>query len=184
MDGTIYIVGIFGVVVIFLVGLMSLYIFKAFKSSVVMLDTIIEKYVPKKDCITIEISREWLKDFAEEFGYIVTDYDKLMRLIDKNLWNKKYHNGNTCIEDVMIILFSMAVEEKVVYNTLENTFANMMLNRENDEKELPETDTVIEEVPIVKETTGDVGRIDPLTQNRKRAEKDGLDKKFLLRRGN
>lgn len=185
-----YITAFLGAFVLLVVGLTSIGIFKAFKAFMGALDNFTERYVPQKDSITFEITREWVEDFAEEFGYVVKDYDQLMKIIRKNLMSSGFkssalpnHSAGGFFTDIMVQMFSIAVEERVVFNTLENTFATMLKENGNGE-ECSETDTVFEKAEPPIKSDKIINCVDHLTQNKVKAENgDGVDKKMLLRRG-
>lgn len=169
---------------VLIVGLTSIGIFKVFKSFMGALDNFTERYIPQKDSITIEITREWVEDFAEEFGYVVKDYDQLMKIIRKNVWSKSYSSGNGYLTDIMVQIFSIAVEERVVFNTLENTFTTMLKESSSDEEECLGTNTVFEEA-APSSSDNIIKAVDHLTQNKVKAENGDseINKKMLLRRG-
>lgn len=194
------ILSVFSVSVILIVSLIGVGVFKAFKAFMGALDNFVEKYVPKKDSITVEITKELVESFAEEFGYVVVDYDKLMKIIRRNLTSSgfmpsSFSNCNVggFFTDIMIQIFSIATEEHVVFNTLENTFSVMLNKSAGEEEEEGElkTNTVFEEEPgeykdKVNECLKQREKVyDHLKENQVKAEsgKSEIDKKMLLRRG-
>lgn len=178
------ILSVFSVSVILIVSLIGVGVFKAFKAFMGVLDNFVEKYVPKKDSITVEITKELVESFAEEFGYVVKDYDQLMKIIRKNVWSKSYSSGNGYLMDIMVQIFSIAVEERVVFNTLENTFTTMLKESSSDEEECLGTNTVFEEAAS-SSSDNIIKAVDYLTQNKVKAENGDseVNKKMLLRRG-
>lgn len=103
----------------------------------------------------------------DEYKYLVADFPKLMKFIQKQFKMKA-----SLMEDVVYEIIQEAEEEGLVASTLKSAVSEMLAGDDSSEREVKFLD---QEFPVTNEDT--------LERNQERSKKSEVDRKFLLKRG-